>query len=151
MEISFISRYVRLCLLCSRQPFIIGRFLINFSKFPGKVQVTATFQTKRLEAAMAFDIGGDTRIIAIIRIIIVILIHLIMNCMIMMTVTLVIIVSLFHDADRCAGPPGGSTSNGFAALRGSLQPGICKNFTTIVIIIISNMISIIINSNSSII
>ena len=100
---------------------------------------------------MILEVTHGSWIIAIIRIIIIILINLIMNCMIMMTVMLVIIVSLFHDADRCAGPPGGSASNGFAALRGSLQPGICKNFTTIVIIIISNMISIIINSNSSII
>ena len=98
---------------------------------------------------MILEVTHGSWIIAIVRIII--LINLIMNCMMMMTVTLVIIVSLFHDADRCAGPPGGSASNGFAALRGSLQPGICKNFTTIVIIIISNMISIIINSNSSII
>ena len=99
---------------------------------------------------MILEVTHGSWIIAIVRIII-ILINLIMNCMIMMTVTLVIIVSLFHDADRCAGPPGGSSSNGFAALRGSLQPGICKNFTIIVIIIISNMINIIINSNSSII
>ena len=100
---------------------------------------------------MILEVTHGSWIIAIVRIII--LINLIMNCMMMMTVTLVIIVSLFHDADRCAGPPGGSSSNGFAALRGSLQPGICKNFTIIVIIIISNMISIIIiiNSNSSII
>ena len=100
---------------------------------------------------MILEVTHGSWIIAIVRIIIIILINLIMNCMIMMTVTLVIIVSLFHDADRCAGPPGGSSSNGFAALRGSLQPGICKNFTIIVIIIISNMINIIINSNSSII
>ena len=98
---------------------------------------------------MILEVTHGSWIIAIVRIIIII--NLIMNCMIMMTVTLVIIASLFHDADRCAGPPGGSASNGFAALRGSLQPGICKNFTIIVIIIISNMISIIIiiNSNSS--
>ena len=104
---------------------------------------------------MILEVTHGSWIIAIVRIIIIIIINLITNCMIMimimMTVTLVIIVSLFHDADRCAGPPGGSASNGFAALRGSLQPGICKNFTIIVIIIISHMISIIINSNSSII
>ena len=104
---------------------------------------------------MILEVTHGSWIIAIVRIIIIILINLITNCMIMMTVMLVIIVSLFHDADRCAGPPGGSASNGFAALRGSLQPGICKNFTIIVIIIISNMISIIIiiiiKSNSSII
>ena len=93
---------------------------------------------------MILEVTHGSWIIAIVGIITIIITNLILNCMIMMTVMLVII-----DADRCAGPPGGSSSNGFAALRGSLQPGICKNFTIIVIIIISNMISIIINSNSS--